>query len=151
MASSVDFERIFISSHLCGCAGIQRGRKRESQGHLQWSISQKLHYHFKAGLCWRRPKCDTGALWMMKHGSEIGVESLLPLSAFPNCPSIIPPAPFTVPHFLSVIYVVLPFLSRPFPPRLLLPPCVLSVSLTPGCLDGKPDMSSLFLFLFPPD
>jgi len=27
--------------------------------------------------------CDTGALRRMKHGTEIGVESLLPLSAFP--------------------------------------------------------------------
>lgn len=113
LASSVDFERILISSHLCGRAGIQRGR--ESQGHLQWSISQQLHYHFKAGLCCRRPACDTGALWMMKHGSEMGGESLLPLSTFPIFLLSSPPDSFTVPHFLSVIYVVLPFLSLPFP------------------------------------
>lgn len=89
---------------------------------------------------------DTGAPWRMKHCTEIGAESLLPLSAFPRFPSIIPPAPFTVPHFLSVIYLVLPSLSLPFPPPLLLPPCVLSLPLTPGCLDGEPYMRS---FSFP--
>ena len=90
---------------------------------------------------------DTGALRRMKHRTETGVEISLPLSAFPRFPSIIPPALFTVPHFLSVIYLVL-YLPYHFPP-VLLPPCLLSVSLTPGCLDGKPYMRSLSIPLSP--
>lgn len=95
---------------------------------------------------------DTGALQRMKHRTGIEVESLLPLSAFPVFPLWSPLPPFTVAsHFLAVIYPVLPSLSLPFPPTLLLPSCALSVSLTPGRLDGSPSMSSLTLspFLFP--
>lgn len=47
-----------------------------------------------------------------------------------------PPAPFAVPHFLSVINLVLLSSLLPLPPRLLTPPRVLSLPLTPGCLDG---------------
>lgn len=82
---------------------------------------------------------DTGALQRMKHCTEIGVESLRIF------PSVIPPYPFTVPHFFSVIYLVLPSLSLPFALPRLLPPRVLSARLTPGRLDGKPYMRSISL------
>lgn len=94
---------------------------------------------------------DTGALWRMKHCTEIEVESLLPLSAVPTF-SLLPPHPFYCPslplcHLPCPTFLISSLSSHS---TVLRPPCILSVSLTPGCLDGSHSMSSLSSFLFPP-
>lgn len=108
MASLVDFKRIFISSHLYGCAW----RQRDSQGHLQRSINQKPHYHFKAGLCWWRPEWHRSPMedeTACRDRSRKSPTSVI----FPPFVLYRPPAPFTVLHLFAVIYLVRPSLSLP--------------------------------------
>lgn len=112
----LDFIRIPISSDLCVSLGDWEA---EGIGHLQESISQRLHYHFKAGLHWKR---------LGQHRSPTEDENVCrdsgrrPLSSV-GFPSAISPLPlFTVARPSFLIYLVLPTLSLPFPSFEIFPP-----------------------------
>lgn len=144
MASSADFERILISSHLCVAVLGDRGGEG-ARGTCRRALAKSPIITSKldsagGGLS------DAGALQRMKQCTEIGAEGLLPLPSLYHpllsfyCTSL-PPCQLPCP---------IPSLSLPIPPPLLFPPYVLSASLTPGCLDGKPYVGSLPLYPFPP-
>lgn len=99
---------LFLCMWLCWATEREKNARGTCSGALAKSpiITSKLDFA-GGGLS------DTGALWRMKHRTEIGVESLLPLSAFPLF-SLLPPLHLLL-SFISSLSSTLSYLPYLFP------------------------------------